>query len=93
MESLRESRIMKKILFVINTLGVGGAERALLELLDSLDSEVYHIDLYLLLGRGELMSQVPDGVRLLNPKVNTGSVLDHPGRRALVGMRMGALSS
>ena len=86
MEALRESRIMKKVLFVTNTLGVGGAERALLELLNNLDREMYDIDLCLLLGRGELMNQVPDGVRLLNPKVNTGSVLDHPGRWALVGM-------
>ena len=43
---------MKKVLFVINTLGVGGAERALLELLDSLDGGKYAVDLYVLLGRG-----------------------------------------
>lgn len=81
-----ESRIMKRVLFVINTLGIGGAERALLELLDGLEGEACAIDLYLMLGRGQLMNQVPDGIRLLNPKVDTGSVLDGPGRQALAGM-------
>lgn len=73
---------MKKVLFVINTLGVGGAERALLELLDTLDGGKYAVDLYVLLGRGQLMNQVPGRVRLLNG-VDSGSVLDGPGRRAL----------
>ncbi len=77
---------MKKVLFVINTLGVGGAERALLELLDSLDGGEYAIDLLVLLGRGELMRQVPGHVRLLNARADGGSVLDGPGRRALVRM-------
>ncbi len=73
---------MKKVLFVINTLGVGGAERALLELLDTLDGGKYAVDLYVLLGRGQLMNQVPGRVRLLNGADN-GSVLNGPGRRAL----------
>ena len=80
----RENRIMKKILFVVNTLGVGGAERTLLDLLDSLDRRLYAIDLYVLLGRGQLMDQVPEGVRLLNNRADGGSVLDGAGRRALV---------
>ena len=37
---------MKKILFVINTLGWAGAETALLELLRRLDAEEYEISLY-----------------------------------------------
>ncbi|NCE65346.1 glycosyltransferase [Pseudoflavonifractor sp. 524-17] len=74
---------MKNILFVINTLGVGGAERALLELLDTLDSGTCTIDLYVLLGRGELMAQVPEHVRLLNGGVDSGSVQDAAGRRML----------
>lgn len=44
---------MKKILFVINTLGRAGAETALLELLNHLDTEKYEISLYVLLGRGK----------------------------------------
>ena len=35
---------MKKILFVINTLGLAGAEKALIELLRSIDPKEYRID-------------------------------------------------
>lgn len=74
---------MKRVLFVINTLGVGGAERALLELLDSLDSGAYAIDLHVLLPRGEMAAQVPGHVRVLNRRLDSRSVLDGAGRRAL----------
>lgn len=74
---------MKKVLFVINTLGVGGAERALLELLDSLDGEGYAVDLFVLLPRGEMAAQVPGHVRVLNRRLDSRSVLDGAGRRAL----------
>lgn len=74
---------MKKVLFVINTLGVGGAERALMDLLDCLDSNAYAIDLYVLLPRGELAAQVPKHVRVLNKHLEAKSVLDSAGRRAL----------
>ena len=46
---------MKKVLFVINTMGTGGAEKALLEMLEHLKGQDLSIDLYVLLGRGELM--------------------------------------
>lgn len=55
---------MKKILFVINTLGCAGAETALLELLNHLDTEKYEISLYVLLGQGEMISRVPPGVHI-----------------------------
>ena len=57
---------MKKILFVINTLGRAGAETALLELLRRLDAEEYEISLYVLLGQGEMISQVPQRVHVKN---------------------------
>ena len=59
---------MKKILFVINTLGRAGAETALLELLRRLDAEEYEISLYVLLGQGEMISQVPQRVHVKNKK-------------------------
>ncbi len=74
---------MRKVLFVINTLGVGGAEKALLEMLEFLRDRELSIDLYVLLGRGELMGRVPAHVRLLNRRRDCGSVLDKAGRRAL----------
>ena len=57
---------MKKVLFVINTLGGAGAEKALVELLKRFPREEYPIDLYVLLGQGELISQVPEYVKILN---------------------------
>ena len=77
---------MKKILFVTNTLGVGGAEQALLELLDILNTEEYAIDLFALLSRGEMLVRVPKHVRLLNKRADKGSVHDSVGRWALARM-------
>lgn len=75
---------MKKILFVINTLGRAGAETALLELLRRLDAEEYEISLYVLLGQGEMISQVPQRVHVKNKKICTASVLSGAGRRKLI---------
>lgn len=46
---------MKKILFVMNTMGRAGAERALLALIKNLPKEEYDISLYVLINRGELL--------------------------------------
>lgn len=55
---------MKKVLFVINTLGGAGAEKALLELLKRFTPDRYEVDLYVLLEQGELVSQVPGYVNM-----------------------------
>ena len=51
---------MKKVLFVINTLGGAGAEKALLELLKRFPENEYEVLLYVLLAQGELIHQVPE---------------------------------
>lgn len=73
---------MKKILFVVNTLGCGGAENALLALLKALQNQ-YELELFVLLGQGELAKRLPEPVRLLNKAYLPCSVLDREGRRAL----------
>ncbi len=73
----------KKILFVINTMGQGGAEMALLELLRRLDPDKYEISLLVLLGQGELIDRLPSYVRLLNKRYDAASVLTRDGRRRL----------
>jgi len=77
----------KKILFVINTLGRAGAENALISLLNRLvKTERYgqlKIYLYVITGRGELFSEVPENVTVLNGKFCAESVLDKNGRKAL----------
>lgn len=52
----------KKILFVIGSLGSGGAERSLVNLLNALQSDKYEIDLLLFNKSGALVKQVPEYV-------------------------------
>ncbi len=71
----------KKILFVINTMGRAGAETALVELLRRIDKREYSVYLYVLLGQGEMMNQIPEGVRLVNKNIDLNSVHDSEGRK------------
>lgn len=75
---------MKKILFVINTMGHAGAETALITLINRLiESKEFDISLYAMIPQGELFDRVPDGVRLLNRRIRTESVLSTQGRREI----------
>ncbi len=82
---------MKRILFVVNTLGGGGAERALLELLGQLKGRDCEVSLYVLLPQGRLAGEVPEYVRRLNRRLDPRPVLDRSGRRALAWKVAGAL--
>lgn len=75
---------MKNLLFVINTLGYGGAERAMLDLLDVLEPEKYEISLFVLTGQGELSHALPEYVHLLNQNYKDVSVLTKEGRKRLM---------
>lgn len=75
---------MKKLLFVINTLGFGGAERALLNLLGALDPEEYQISLFVLTGQGELIHELPVYVDIVNTDYRDCSVLTKEGRKHLL---------
>jgi len=74
---------MKKLLFVINTLGQAGAETALMALLRRLDPKEYDISLYVLTGQGEMVSSLPEYVRLLNKEYADCSVLSVEGQKRL----------
>lgn len=58
---------MKKILFVIGSLQIGGAEMVLVDLLNSLNLSSEEIDLLLIENRGELIER-------LNPKITLKSL-------------------
>ncbi len=76
---------MKKVLFVINTMSRAGAEMALLELLRNLNSrEELELSLFVLTGQGELLKEVPDGVKILNREYNTCSVHTSEGKGHLM---------
>ncbi|WNR43802.1 glycosyltransferase [Paenibacillus roseipurpureus] len=55
----------KKILFIMNNLNCGGAEKALISLLETLDYSQYEVDVYLLRHSGLFLSKLPPEVRLL----------------------------
>lgn len=73
---------MKKILIVCHAMELGGAERALLGLLESIDTEKYEVDLFLLRHQGELLPLIPNNIRLL-PEVPQYTVLARPMTQTL----------
>ncbi|MBE5795585.1 MAG: glycosyltransferase [Clostridiales bacterium] len=82
---------MKKILFVINTMGRAGAETALINLINKLLSmKEYEISLYAIIPRGELFARVPKEVHILNKRCSCDSVLSLSGRLAIMGQAAGA---
>ncbi len=57
---------MKKILFIINSLGGGGAEKALIEFLRHIDYEHYDVSLCLVFNEGCYLNDVPPAVRVFS---------------------------
>lgn len=57
----------KKILFAYNAMNIGGSTTSLLSILNRLDYAKYDVDLLLNFNTGDLLSFIPDGVRLLDP--------------------------
>ena len=55
----------KKLLFVIPTMRIGGAEKALLSLLKALDPARVEVDLFLFEQGGELQQEIPNWISIL----------------------------
>lgn len=69
---------MKKKIFIFShAMEIGGAERALLGLLNSIDYSKYEVDLFLLKHSGELMPLIPKQVNLL-PEIPRYSAIMKP---------------
>lgn len=68
---------MKKILFVANDLEIGGAERALISLLNTIDNKNFKIDLFLLKHKGDFMNMIPKKINLL-PQIDEFATLGVP---------------
>lgn len=80
---------MKKRLFIaIQYMELGGAERALLGLLDALDLERFEVDLFVYRHSGELMRLIPPGIRLL-PELPAYRALARPIGEILAEGRAG----
>ena len=75
-------RPRKKLLLAINTLGLGGAETALVELLRQIDPARYEVSLRVMLEQGELTGRVPPSVKRLG-RCDARDIQSAAGRRAL----------
>lgn len=60
----------KNILFVINNLNCGGAEKALISLLETIDYNQFNVDLYLFKHEGIFYPKIPEGVNILQEPTN-----------------------
>jgi len=70
--------MMKKHIFIaIQYMEIGGVERSLLGLLDSIDYSRFHVDLFVYRHSGELMSLIPPDVNLL-PEIPAYTTLTRP---------------
>jgi glycosyltransferase involved in cell wall biosynthesis len=65
---------VKKILIVSHWMEIGGAERSLLGLLNSIDYSRYDVDLFLCRHSGEFMSMIPKQVHLLPEDQKAASI-------------------
>lgn len=65
----------KSILICSHSMEIGGAERSLLDLLYSLDTEKYDVDLFLYRHSGEWMKDIPENINLLPESSRYASIL------------------
>lgn len=56
---------MKKVLFAVKNMNVGGVEKSLLSLLNTIDRSEYEVDLLLLEEYGGFMDAIPDWVNVI----------------------------
>lgn len=68
---------MRKILIIMSSLELGGAERSLIGMLQTIDYSKVSVDLFLNAHNGELFSQIPKEVNLL-PEIEEYTYLAKP---------------
>ena len=56
---------MKKLLFAVKNMNIGGVEKSLLSLLNTVDRTQYEVDLLLLENYGGFMAEIPDWVNVI----------------------------
>ena len=74
----------KKILLIMPSMFIGGAERSLLGLLEALDCEDWDVSLFLYRHEGELLKEIPGHVNLL-PEMEAYRTFDVPIKSLLFG--------
>lgn len=74
-----ETTIKLKILFIMSSLGGGGAEKALITLLNNFDYDRYDVDLALTSNTGIYLNEVPKQVRVLPIYSHPGTIIERVG--------------
>ena len=69
-----ELNVMKSILIFSHGMEIGGAEKALLGLLEAVDTSKYQVDLFLMRHTGELYQYIPKGIHVLDEKPEYASL-------------------
>lgn len=77
----------KKILILMPSMFIGGAERSLLGLLDSFDYDRYDVDLFLFRHEGEFLKYIPESVNIL-PEMWQYATFDVPIKDLLFSKRV-----
>lgn len=78
---------MKKIIILMPSMFIGGAERSLLGLLETIDYSQYDVSLFLYRHEGEFLKFIPDQVHLL-PEIPQYRTFDTPIRSLLLGRQI-----
>lgn len=73
----------KNLLFVMNNLNCGGAEKALISLLETIDYSLYNVDLLLFKQEGIFLKKIPKEVNLLKEPIEY-KYFDMPIRQSIV---------
>lgn len=78
---------MKKIIILMPSMFIGGVERSLLGLLETIDYSQYDVSLFLYRHEGEFLKLIPDQVHLL-PEIPQYRTFDTPIRSLLLGRQL-----
>jgi glycosyltransferase involved in cell wall biosynthesis len=74
--------VKKNLLFIMNKLVCGGAEKSLISLLETLDYTSYNVDLFLFKHEGIFLKKLPNEVNLL-PEPKNYHYIDLPLKKSL----------
>lgn len=88
-EYIMEVERLKKILFVIPTLGNGGAEKSFISMLENLNSKKYEVDVFAIRPTGLIADMLPDYVNLIPLPEDVVSFKEGVKNSVLVFLRKG----
>lgn len=82
-----KKNMKKKILFIMPSMFIGGAERSLIGLLDAIDYEKYEVSLFLYRHEGEFLKYIPSNVNILTP-ISEYATFDVPIKKLIFSRKV-----